>query len=512
MTSWRSVVSLVLVGAASLALLLPLNLSIPPRDSEVWLFQSISEMQDGQRHLPLLNGEVLKGRNPLTLAALSLIPAGDIAAPRLASCVLGCALAVLVFVYTLLLFDLKSAVAASAVTMTSLGYPALFGTLNLIALPVTLAAAAFILFSLVYLGMLSRPWYIASYLLAAGAAVTGGYLMLTFFVAAALLLILFDLAPSRLFSIHLAPGAAIVICTLAVYYAGYRILAGPGITTGSLSAGDHLGFLRGLLAAFTYGAPWIFLLIPALAFGGGPSDQEAWRRLLPLRIACGIVLIMLWLSWKITPQHAVLLVPFAAPLIGTWFTHGMGRSPRARALGTWMMALAGAVVFLFALALLAMPMLRGTAVMPEQLLAAAAFVIAALAFGLLVFRGRVMAQFTLAAATVFFIGWCLAFVLPEDHWNEKISYMQGICGHEPLVVYEDDVTMRGYLSAVTAEPVVVGRDAVPMNETAFLAVSTSDLEDLLDEMKGRMNPVVLESYRAENTYALMMISPRLRGK
>jgi len=90
--------------------------------------------------------------------------------------------------------------------------------------------------------------------------------------------------------------------------------------------------------------------------------------------------------------------------------------------------------------------------------------------------------------------------------------MEGICGHEPLVVYEDDVTMRGYLSAVTAEPVVVGRDAVPMNETAFLAVSTSDLEELLDEMKGRMNPVVLESYRAENTYALMMISPRLRGK
>ena len=80
-----------------------------------------------------------------------------------------------------------------------------------------------------------------------------------------------------------------------------------------------------------------------------------------------------------------------------------------------MMALAGAAVFLFALALLAMPMFRGTAVMPEQLLAAAAFVIAALAFGLLVFRGRVMAQFTLAAAAVFFIVWCLAFVLPEDH-------------------------------------------------------------------------------------------------
>ncbi len=509
MISWKSAASLVLVCAASLALLLPLSLFTPPRDSEVWLFQSINEMQDQQRHLPLLNGEILKGRTPLTLTALSLVPTRDITTPRLVSCALGCLFLAFVFLYALCLFDLFSALAASAVALTSLGFPALFGTLNLVSLPVTLAASAFGLFSLAYLGRLKGTWYIVAYVLAATAAVTGGYPVLLFFVMAALFLILLDLAPTRFFSIHLAPGTAIVICVLVVYYAAYRILAGPGIISNSLSSGEHLGFLKGLLAAFTYGAPWIFLLIPALISGGGP---ETWRTLLPLRVACVLVLLMMWFSPKILPQHAVLLIPFAAPLIGAWVAHGMGQALRTKALGNWMMALAGISVFLAALLILVLPMIKGGAIHLEQIVAIAAFAAAALAFGLLIGRRRLMAQFSLTAAAAVFLVWCLAFVIPTDQWDEKISYMEGISRHEPLVVYEDDLTMRGYLSAVTARPVVVGRDAVPMNETAFLVVSTSDLEELLDEMKGRMNSVVLDSYRAESTYALMMLSPRLKAQ
>lgn len=511
MRSWRSAASLVLVLAASLALLLPLNLFTPPRDSEVWLFQSISEMQDQQRHLPLLNGEVLKGRNPLTLTALALIPAGDITSPRLVSCALGCIFIALVFAYTLALFDLKSALAASVVTLTSLGYLALFGTLNLTALPVTLAATAFGLFSLAYLGRLHDAWYVVSYVLAAAGAVTGGYFMLLFFVAAALLLILLDLAPSQFFSIHLASGAAIVACALLAYYAGYRILAGPGITAGALSKGDHLGFFRGLFAVVVYTAPWIFLLIPALLHGGGPSDRETWRKLLPLRIACTVVLAMLWFSSKSLPQHAVLLAPFASPLIGAWIAHGMRPQQLRSALAAWMMALAGISVFTIAVVILALPMIRGASMHAGQVIAVAAFVPAALAFGYLVLKRKLPAQFALVAVCAACIVWFMAFTGPEGQWDEKIAYMEGLSGHEPLVVYEDDVTMRGYLSAVTARPMVIGRDAVPMKQPAFLAVSTPDLDALTDELKERMSSVVLDTYRAESTYALMMISPRRKA-
>ncbi|HXK47528.1 MAG TPA: hypothetical protein PLT09_08795 [Deltaproteobacteria bacterium] len=509
--SWKYAASLVLVLAASLALLLPLTLFTPPRDSEVWLFQSISEMQEQQQHLPLLNGEILKGGNPLTLAALSLIPVRDITTPRLASCALGCIFIAFIFLYTLSLFDLKSALASSAVMLTSFGYLALFGTLNLIALPVTLAAAAFGIFSLTYLGRLRGTWYIASYVLAASAAVTGGYLMLLFFVTAALLLILFDLAPSQFFSIHLMPGAAIIVCAFLAYFSAYRILAGPGFTDGSLSSGDHLGFFHGLFACLTYGAPWIFLLAPALLYGGGPSDQETWRRLLPLRTACSVVFLILWVSSRSMPQHAVLLTAFAAPLIGDWMAHGMRQGLQKKALGAWMMALSGITVFAAALVILSLPMVRGSVLHLEQIIAVAVFAVAALAFVILVLKRTLPAQFILAATAAVVIVWCMAFVSPEGQWSEKITYMEGVSDHDPLIVYEDDLTMRGYMSAVTARPVVVGRDAVPMNDTAFLAVSTSDLSSLLDELKGRMNSVVLDSYRAENTYALMLISPRKRG-
>lgn len=500
-----------LVCAASLVLLLPLNLSMPPRDSEVWLFQSINEMQVRQSCIPLLNGEVLKGRNPLILTILSLVPAGDITSPRLTSSVLGGLFVAFVFIYTFSLFDLKSALAASVVTLTSLGYLALYGTLNLVALPVTLASSAFGLFSLVYLGRLSSAWYIVSYVLAAGAAITGGYILLLFFALASLLLILFDLAPSRFFSIHIISGAAIILLALIVYFLGYRFTAGPGITDGSLSSGQRLGFTRGLLAAFTYGAPWIFLLIPAaLLNGGGPSDQETWRRLLPPRIACALAVLMLMFSSKSLPQYAVLLIPFAAPLIGSWVANGMGQGMRTRAPVVVLVALAGISVFLAALVILARPLIRGDTVNLGQLITGGAFTAAALVFGYLVLKRRLVGQIFMTASAVACIVWCMAFVMPEDHWNEKISYMNGISRHEPLVVYEDDVTMRGYLSAVTARPVVVSRNAVPMKDIAFLAVSTSDLDVLLEETKERMNSVVLNSYQAENTYALMMISPRLR--
>jgi hypothetical protein len=502
---------MVLICAACLALLVPLILFTPPRDSEVWIFQTILEMQEGRSFLPLLNDEPLVGINPLTPSVLALIPLRDIGTPRLAACVTGCLFISFVFLYGRSLYDTRSALFSSALALTSLGSIALFGTLNLAWLPVAAAAVAFGIFSLAYLGKLGRAWYIPSYLLAAVAAVTGGSFMLWFFLGSSLALIMLDLAPSRLFSIHVAPGAAIIAAALLLYLAGYRIAAGAGFTAGTLSPGDHLGLVRGLKAVITYTAPWIFLAVPAFMNAGAPSDKDAWRTALPLRTAVGVTFLLV-LSHECPPQYAALMPAFTSVLTGAWLARTAVTGVSAGGLGVWMASLAGMSVFLAALVLVLPPFRDGLAVRAEQLAAAALFLAGAVAFAFSTVRRRVGTQVMLAAAGVALLVWYLAVISPEDRWERKISYMQGMNGHSPLVTYGDDLVMRGYLSAVDAPCLVVGRDAVPLNETAFLAVSSSDLKDLLEELTRRMHPVVLDTHRAENTYALVMVSPKKRPR
>lgn len=510
--SLKSAASLLVALAASLALLMPLAFFTPPRDSEVWLFQTITEMQEQQRFVPVLNNTPLKGHNPMILSVLSFLPIRDISSPRLVCCVLGCIFIVFVFLYSLALFDLSSAFVSSLVAMTSLGFLALFGTLNLMTLPVTLAATAFGFFSMVYLKRLHTLWYIPSYVLAAMAVVTGGYFMLMFFLLGALLLILLDLAPSELFSIHLIVGAMIIACAMIAYFTSYRIALGQGFTGGAFSPGDHLGLFKSLYAVITYASPWIFLVIPAWLYGGGPSDQEAWRKLLPLRIAIILGFFMLWFSSSSLPQYATVLVVFTAPLIGCWISRSIFHGENKGSLGFWMMVVSGLTAFLCSFVILLLPWRSGFAIQTKQLIAAAGFLAATLLFIFFTFRRKMSAQFILIVSAVAFIVWYMAFLSPEDQWDRKISYMEGISRNRPLVVYEDDLIMRGYMSAVNADAMIVDRNIVPLNDSAFLAVSTSDLNGLLEGLKGRMHSMVLDSYRAENTYALVMISPKRKGE
>lgn len=510
MTPLKSAISMLVVCAAGIALLAPLVWFTPPRDSEVWFFQALAEMQEQHRFLPVLNAEPFAAPSPLSLAILSALPVKDITLPRLVSCLLGCLLIGFIFLYTRALFDRASAVAASMAAMTSFGFLAVFGTLNLEALPVMLTVLAYGLFSLAYLEKIDAAWYIPSYILAGAAVVTGGSFMLLFFLWSALLLILLDLAPSRLFSIRILPGAVIVASMVLAYYTVFRIAGGEGFTSGSLSQGEHLGMFRALAAVLMYNAPWVFLLVPAFLQGTGPSDQESWRTLLPMRIVVVSGFFMLWLSTNGRPQHATLLTAFSCPLIGAWIAREIWPSVRRTPLSSWMMALSGIAVFLSAFVFMLLPMRFGFSIQTGQAVAAGGFLAGAVLFVYLVARRKMASQFVLASAGVFFIVWCMAFILPEDQWTRKMAYMEEISGHAPLVVYDDDLTMRGYLSAASARPLVVDRAAVPLNEPAFLAVSTSDLPGLLEDLGRRMKTVVLNSYRAESTYALVMISPRKR--
>ncbi len=508
MKSLKSAASLAFILAACLALLLPLALFSAPKDSEIGLFQIINEMQDTCRHVPVLNSQPVRVQNPLTITAMSLLPIIDISTPRLVSAFLGCVLLACLFLYCLALFDLSSAVVSTLIAMTSLGFLALFSTLNFAALPITLASTAFGLFSLVYIKRLHSGLYFISYILAGLAAVTGGWFMLMFFVFGALLLILLDLAPSEAFSIHLIPGLIIIACAMAAYFVVYRIILGPDFSGSAFSPGTHLGLLKGMYAMLTYSSPWIFLLVPAWIWGGGPSDRDTWRTWLPMRTALVLMFLMLWGSSSGLQPYAAVCALFASPMIGCWISQGLFKDSQKGSLGFWMMSLAGATVIITAIVLLLLPVYLGFALQMKQIMAAGALCVIALAFFILSLRRSTAGQFVVILLAVAAITWHLSFLDPGDQWDRKISYMHDISLNAPLIVYEDDLVMRGYMSAVIADPMVVTRNAVPLSERAFLAVSTSDLDALLEGLKGGMQPVLVDSYRAENTYALVMLSPR----
>lgn len=508
MKSLKSAASLVFILAACLALALPLALFTPPKDSEIGLFQVINEMQSSSRYVPVLNAESVKVQNPLTATAMSLLPVMDITTPRLASVLLGCALVGCLFFYSLVMFDLSCAIVSSLVAMTSLGFLSVFSTLNFTALPVALAAASYGIFSATYIKGLKTGMYIISYILAALATVTGGYFMLMFFMFGVLLLILLDLAPEEFFSIHIIPGLAIIACSMAAYYTTYRFILGQSFSDSAFSPGAHLGLFKGIYAFFTYSCPWIFLLIPAWLYGGGPSDKNAWRTWLPLRIALVVLFLMLWASSASVSQYAALCAIFSAPMTGCWLSRSVLPGMSKSALGFWMLAFSGITVIISAMVLLLLPLYLGFAIQTKQLIAGIALFFTAFAFIILSLKQRTSGQFVLTLLAVAAISWHLAFLDPENQWDQKINYMNDISRNAPLIVYEDDLVMRGYMSAVVANPMVVDRNAVPLTERAFLAVSTSDLEGLLEGLKGNMQSVLVDSYRAENTYALVMLSPK----
>jgi len=507
---FTSVVAFLLVLTVTLALILPMALLSPPRDNEVWLYQSISEMHDGARLVPTLNGERMTGQSPLTLTGFSFIPQWDITAQRIVPCLLGCMLVASVFFFSLSLWGIETAAASSLIVVTSLGFLALYGTLNLSVLPVTLVVAAYLLFSIVYLKGARRSWYLVSYLLAGAATVSGGFTMLAFFFFGVLLLILLDLAPAQFLSIHLIAGAVIIAVLLLAFALTYRIALGPDAVSGLLSPGEDLGFFTSLKAYLTYAAPWILLVIPAWVHGEGPGDQQVWRTLLPPRIAFVLGLLVLWLSSRCLPQYAVVAMPFGAMIIGRWIACDILRGKDRGWLASLTILASGILVFGAAFVLFLLFPLHTGSIGTGQIATLAGFGLAALIFFALVIRRKLLAGLVLTVIAVACAAWGLAWLNPEDQWEQKIAFMQGVSRSSPLVVYEDDLVMRGFLGAVGSRPVVMQRSAVPIEDTAFLAVTTTDLEELVDSLKPRMHPVVLDTYRAENTYALLMISPKKR--
>jgi hypothetical protein len=206
-----------------------------------------------------------------------------------------------------------------------------------------------------------------------------------------------------------------------------------------------------------------------------------------------------------------MAMPFGALLMGRWVTRDIMSKEHPGWLASSMVLVSGILVFGSSLIFFLLKPLRTGFMGMGHVGVLIGFACAALVFFFLVARSKVLAGLIVTLCAVAASVWCLAWLNPAGQWEHKLSFMQGISRNSPLAVYNDDLIMRGYMSAVGSKGAVISRDIVPMEDTAFLAVSTGDLDELVDTLKARMQPVILDTYRAENTYALVMISPKKRN-
>ena len=269
----------------ALILLIPLALEPAPSTSEIWLFQAIQEMHQDFHLVPWLNRLPLIGQNPINILLLSLSPWTDIFSLRLISILAGCTIAAGVYVFSLLLWDIKTGAISTLITITSCGFILTHSTLNTSVIPSSLSIIAFLLFSLVYLKGLNSWWYVLSYLLISIATITGGWTLLAFFAFGILLLILFDLAPKKFLYIRPVIGIILVALILVAVYLSYRILAGGAVASGILARDEESGFFSRLWIFIQYTLPWTILVLPAWIYSETAQQKDAWRNLLPIKVA-----------------------------------------------------------------------------------------------------------------------------------------------------------------------------------------------------------------------------------
>ena len=212
-----------------LILLAPLAFEPAPWSSEIWLFQTIKEMHAVGHIIPWLNRLPLIGPNPVNILVLSLSPVSDIFSLRLISILAGCILAAGVCLFSLSLWDRKSAAISTLLTITSFGFVLTNATLNTAVVPCSLTILAFLLFSLIYLKNHNSRWYLLSYIFISIAAISGGWTLLAFFGFSILLLILFDLSPKRFLEIRALSGILLTAVVLIAVYSAYRITAGGAV-------------------------------------------------------------------------------------------------------------------------------------------------------------------------------------------------------------------------------------------------------------------------------------------
>jgi len=488
-------------------LLIPLAFEPAPWSSEIWLFQTIQEMHAGGHLTPWLNRLPLIGPNPINILALSVSPFSDIFSLRLISILAGCMLAAGVCLFSLSLWGGKSAAVSTLLTITSYGFILTSSTLNMSVVPCSLTILAFLIFSLIYIKNHNSWWYLLSYILISMATITGGWTLLAFFGFSILLLILLDLSPKKFLEIRAIFGILFVAVVLIAVYSTYRITAGGAIASTIFANDAGSGIFPRIWAFIKYTLPWLPLVLPAWISSEIAPGKDTWRSLLPVKIAFVMGAAILLFSQDYRGGYAVIALPFGCMLIGYWIAHGFELQQKVAFIRGICLVLTGIILFASAIAIMSVQPLMALTITTTEALPVAILVVAALLFGWLAKNGRHAAMITLCAAAIFILSWSIALIQLPGSTSEPISAIEDMSTYSPILVYRDDFVMRGYIDYAGVQPIVVNRGIVPIAESSYLATSTTDLDDLLEELNSRMYTQLITSFDARQTYALIKLSP-----
>jgi hypothetical protein len=476
---------------------------------EIWILEAIKSVHRSFHLAPRLGGNLIFDHNPVSILLFSIIPGDNIIFFRILPLVLGLILASAVFVYCRLLWDMWAGFGAGLITASSFGFLVAYSSMNMEVIPCTFAALSFMIFSLAYLRSLSDKWYVSSYVLAAIAFVTGGWIPLSFVFFGIVILILFDLSLERFFEIRALKGFVFFIGAWIAFYIIFRFAGGASFVSRALSNGSDLGFFASLWIFIKATLPWLPLLIPAWVYEIDPEGDGAWKSLLPAKIGFGLTFLILWLSKLTEPGYAIFAVPFMGILIGYWVSSKMkGFFPKIK---TWAIIFSGMIIFVAGL--FSIINLEWSMIAYKGISLAALIILGGLIMWF-VRKDRLSLAVAIEIAVVFVvIISCSVILFPYKEKNNPLEYMSSIAlSDKAYLVFEDDLHMRGYLAHAGAKPpILVDKKFRPLGDDYSLAVSAQDMDELVDGLEDRMNVEVKSSFESDRNYALLTVSPKNAG-
>lgn len=470
---------------------------------EAWFISAAGEMSRSFSMIPKLGGYILGNQNPLVIMIYSLA-GGDLYVSRMGTAVLGLIMGVSVMVFAGYMWNLRTGVIASIFTVTSLGVISIFGKADPSALPVMTSVISFMIFSAVYLRNLNRVVYIPAYILAVVSIITGGPVYLFFFLLSGILLILFDLSPGELLKTKpvaagiLFAGGLIAVCAVFWFAGGWNYMKG------AISQGTNLGFFNSLWLVFSNCLPWIFLLVPAWIYSARPAEFIMWRDLLPAKIAFSACLVILWLSGKCPESFSVLSAPFASIMIANWVSGGGKAFDKAGKTGIVSFTATAVLIFLIpVIYILKFPFKSLHPGIFDAGIMLALVVCCSIAF-YAALRKHYNVAIVIVVIAVSGMTWLRPFY--ETRLNNPADILSYCANQKPLMVFDDDLVMRGNLSP--ARPSVVGKCFVPVGGEAFIAASTRDAEKLMKDIRKNMSAELKSRLDLDRVYLLIRVLPK----
>jgi hypothetical protein len=470
---------------------------------EAWLISTAGEMSQGFSMIPRLGGYVLGNQNPLVIMFYSLA-GGDLFVSRLFTVGIGLIMGVSVMAFAGYMWNLKTGLISSVFTVTSFGVISIFGKADPSALPVLTSVISLMIFSAVYLRNLSRVIYIPAYVLAVLSIITGGPVYLFFFLLSGVLLILLDLSPKELLKTKpvaaavLLAGGLIALCAVFLFAGGWNYMKG------AISQGANNGFFKSLWLVFKSCLPWIFILVPAWIYSARPSEFIMWRDLLPAKIAFAACLVILWMSGKCPEGFSVIAAPFASIMIGNWVSGGSKAFEKSGKTGLVSFAATSILVFMIpAIYIMKFPF---KSLHPG--IFDAGIMLALVVCCLIAFYAALRKRYNIVVVLVLIAVSGMTWLRPfyETRLNNPTDILSYCAGHKPLMVFDDDLVMRGNLSAL--RPGVVGRCFVPVGGEAFIAASTRDAEKLMKDIRKSMSAELKSRLDLDRAYLLIRVLPK----